>query len=261
MPYDRAILGRTGLEVGRLGVSASYGVPAAAVEEAVDRGVNYLYWGSLRRSGFAQALRNLSSRRDRLAIVIQSYMPVASLVGWSLERALRALRLDHADVLLLGMWNRPLPERMLEAVRGLRRRGLVRYLAVSTHHRPLVARMADSGIDIFHLRYNAVHRGAETEVFPHLAAQPPGIVSFTSTSWRQLLNPRRVPRGERVPTAEDCYRFVLAQPAVQVCMTGPANAEQMRMALSAWEKGPLGPEDLAWMRRVGDAIHGRPSGL
>ena len=34
-------LGRTGLQVGRLGMAAGYGVPAAAVERAFERGVNY----------------------------------------------------------------------------------------------------------------------------------------------------------------------------------------------------------------------------
>jgi hypothetical protein len=41
-------LGLTGLEVGRLGIAASYGVPAKAFEEAFERGCNYFYWGSRR---------------------------------------------------------------------------------------------------------------------------------------------------------------------------------------------------------------------
>ena len=45
------ILGRSGLEVGRLGVASSYGAPPAAFEEAFERGCNYFYWGSLRKSG------------------------------------------------------------------------------------------------------------------------------------------------------------------------------------------------------------------
>ena len=42
LSFDRATLGRTGREVCRLGISASYGVPTAAVERAFDQGVNYL---------------------------------------------------------------------------------------------------------------------------------------------------------------------------------------------------------------------------
>jgi len=148
-------LGRTGLEVGRLGMAASYGVPMAAFE----RGVNYLYWGTLRRDAFAQAIRNLAPRRDRMVVVVQSYSRVAGLVGWSLERALSKLRLDQTDILL------------------------ARHLALSTHHRPLAAQLAsDERFGALHVRYNAEHPGAERDVFPLLPAiNRPGIVSFTAT--------------------------------------------------------------------------------
>src|SRR4029077_2263985 len=148
--------------------------------------------------------------------------------------------------------------RILDASRRLRERGLIRHIAISTHHRPLVSDLsADPDIGIVHVRYNAVHPGAEREVFPLLAANGNrlGMVAFTATSWRQLLNSRRVPPGELVPTAADCYRFVLSHPAVDVCMTGPANEAQAAEALGAIELGPMRPDELAWMGRVGDFIH------
>ena len=43
-------LGHTGLSVGRMGLGAGYGAPAAAFEMAFDRGCNYFYWTS-RKSG------------------------------------------------------------------------------------------------------------------------------------------------------------------------------------------------------------------
>jgi aryl-alcohol dehydrogenase-like predicted oxidoreductase len=249
-------LGRTGLEVGRLGIAASYGVPAAAVERAFERGVNYLYWGTLRRDAFAQAIRNLAPRRDRMVMVVQSYSRVAGLVGWSLERALRKLRLDHADILLFGLWNRPLPPRIVEAGLKLQQRGLARHLALSTHHRPLAAQLAsDERFGALHVRYNAEHPGAERDIFPLLPAiNRPGIVSFTATSWGRLLDRRRTPPGEPVPTSADCYRFVLSNPAVDVCLTGPSSEEQVTQALEALDRGPMPPEEIAWMRRVGSAL-------
>jgi aryl-alcohol dehydrogenase-like predicted oxidoreductase len=260
MSFDRAVLGRTGIHVCRLGLASSYGAPATAVEQAFDHGVNYFYWGTVRRKAFADGLRTLAPRRDRFLLVLQSYSRIAALVGPSVERALRALQFDYADVLLLGLWNGRIPPRILDACRQLRRRGLVRHLAVSTHNRPQIPRLApDPEFDIFHVRYNAVHRGAERDVFPHLPAQdPPGLVAFTATSWRQLLGHRRIPRGEKIPTAADCYRFVLTQPAVNVCMTGPSNAAQFEHALEALRRGPMTEDELAWMRRVGDAIYGKP---
>jgi len=167
--------------------------------------------------------------------------------------------MNYADVLLLGLWNRPVRPAILDAARRLRDRGLVRYLAVSTHHRPLAPQLAAAGIDILHVRYNAIHRGAEREIFPLLEAQEarPGIVSFTATSWGQLLTPSKVPEGERVPTATDCYRFVLSNPAVDICLSGPKDAQQFQAALDAIERGPMDPDELAWMGRVGKAKYGK----
>ncbi|HUI76979.1 MAG TPA: aldo/keto reductase [Bryobacteraceae bacterium] len=253
MPFSPGILGRTGLAVGRMGVAAGYGVPAAAVERAFDHGINYLYWGTIRRDSFGEAIRNLKPQRHRFVLVLQSYSRIAGLVGWSLERALRKLGLDYADILLLGLWNKPVSEGVLDAARRARERGLVRHLALSSHHRPLVAQLAVGGeYDVLHFRYNAAHPGAERDIFPQLpAANRPGLVAFTATSWGQLLSPRRAPAGERVPTASDCYRFVLTRSEVDVCISGPKNAGQMEAALDALRRGPMDEEELAWMRRIG----------
>lgn len=81
------------------------------------------------------------------------------------------------------------------------------------------------------------------------------MVAYTATSWGRLLNTRRVPRNERVPTAADCYRFVLSQPAVNVCLCGPANMQELEHAVRAVRRGPMAEDELEWMRRVGAAIY------
>ena len=268
--FERRVLGRTGVQVGRLGISSSYGVPGDALERAFERGVNYIYWGSRRLASFGEGLKHLRPQRDRFVLVIQSYTRVAGLMAWSLEHALRTLSYDHADVLLLGMWNHPVPPKILDAARELKRRGLVRFLAVSTHQRTLVPQLAAANdFDIIHFRYNAAHPGAEKDIFPHLPVlNRPGLVSFTATSWGQLLGDFKVlpglfmgahpiPKGERVPTATDCYRYVLSRPEVDVCLTGPSNAARIEEGLEAVTRGPMTEEELAWMQRVGRAVAGK----
>jgi aryl-alcohol dehydrogenase-like predicted oxidoreductase len=264
--FERRVLGRIGLKVGRLGISSSYGISGDVLEQAFERGVNYIYWGSRRTATFGEGLKRLRPQRDKFVLVIQSYTRVAGLMAWSLERGLRALSFDHADVLLLGMWNKPVPPKILDAARQLKQRGLVRYLAVSTHNRRMVPPIAAaSDFDIVHFRYNAAHPGAEKDIFPHLPpAHRPGLVSFTATSWGQLLGTtkffvpaRPLPKGERVPTATDCYRYVLSRPEVDVCMTGPSNAARMDEAFEALRSGPMTEEELAWMQRVGRAVTGK----
>ncbi|UCD57281.1 MAG: aldo/keto reductase, partial [Candidatus Hydrogenedentota bacterium] len=119
--------------------------------------------------------------------------------------------------------------------------------------------VAGKGIfDIFHIRYNAAHRGAETDVFPKLPQNDrPGIVTYTATCWGKLLKPARIPRGEETPRGSDCYRFALSNPDVDVCMTGPKNREQMQEALTTLELGQLSEEEMDWMKRVGHHVHGK----
>ena len=267
--FERTSLGRTCLDVGRLGVAAGYGVSGKAVEYAFERGVNYVFWGSRRTESFGAALKGLRFHRDRLVLIVQSYTRMAGLLAWSLEGALRALNFNYTDILLLGLWNRTVPPRILDAARKLKERGLVRFLAVSTHNRAIVPRIAaGNDFDVVHFRYNAAHPGAEDDIFPHLSdTNAPGMVSFTATSWKQLLGKaplqgilpgtHRLPKGERVPNATDCYRFVLSRREVDVCLTGPANIEQMEQALEAIRLGPMTEDELTWMRRVGRAVAGK----
>lgn len=252
-------LGQTGLEVCRLGVSASYGAPAEAFEEAFEKGCNYFYWGSKRKKGMRKAITNicLKGKRDELVVLIQSYSRSPFLTEVFLKNALKSLNIDSADVLLLGWHKRRPSQRMLDKCLDMKAKGLYRYLAISSHNRPLFPRLAQDNIfDIFHLRYNAAHRGAETEVFDQLKDQEkPGIVSYTATRWGQLLNPKKVPRGEKPLSASDCYRFVLSNPTVDVCMCGPRDRNQMQEALQSLELGPLSEDELVRIRKIGDYVH------
>jgi aryl-alcohol dehydrogenase-like predicted oxidoreductase len=246
-------LGRTGLSVGRLGLASSFGVKSPDVERAFEHGVNYFYWGSYRRSGFGKAVAGLAQQhRERMVIAVQSYTRVAGLMGRSVESALRKLKIDHADVLILGWWNELPPERILDAARALRASGKVSHLLISCHDRPRFqqyAQLADVGALM--VRYNAAHPGAETEVFPVLGQNRPGVVSYTATRWSDLLNPALTPAGEPTPRASDCYRFCLSHPSVDVCLAGPKNGTELDEALQALERGPMSEDELAWMKRVG----------
>ncbi len=193
-------------------------------------------------------------------VVAQSYSRSAWYLRRSLTSFLRESGLDHADVLLLGWHNRPPSERILATCAALKERGLFRHLALSGHRRPLFADLAgDRTYDLFHLRYNAGHRGAEEEVFAKLPplTERPGIVTYTATCWGKLLKPAGLPREFPVPRASDCYRFVLTNPAVDVCLCGPRSRTEMEEALAALERGPLSEDELAWMRRMGDRVAGR----
>jgi aryl-alcohol dehydrogenase-like predicted oxidoreductase len=260
--WTTAVLGRTGLRVGRLGIASSFRAPVAAYEEAFERGSNYFTWGTVLRGRCPHlrvALRNLIARgkRDQLVISLLSYAHNAWLTEAMHRSSLRQLGIDHADILLLGYHNRRPPQRLIDRTLCMKEQGLVRFIGITSHTRRLFPSLAREGIfDVFHLRYNAAHRGAEQEVFPALdPATGPGLVSFTATRWGRLLDPKKMPAGEEPPSAADCYRFVLSHPSVHVCMAGTRNLEQMRHALGVLEQGPMSEDQLARMRRIGDYVH------
>lgn len=257
--FTDRILGGTGLNVGPLGLAASYGAPAEAFEAAFDRGCNYFYLGGgRRRAGMKRAIRNLCRKglRDRLVVAIQSYARFGYLMEWFFRYNLKSMGLEQADVLVLGWHNRRPFSGLVRRAQNFRDKGLCKFLAMSGHQRSLFPQMDEEAqFDLFHVRYNAAHRGAEEEIFPHLKTKcRPGIVSYTATRWGQLLNPQKMPPGESVPAPSDCYRFALSNPSVDVCMCGPRNMIQMREALSALDLGPLNEDEMVRMRRIGDYV-------
>jgi aryl-alcohol dehydrogenase-like predicted oxidoreductase len=210
--------------------------------------------------GLTPALREALAR-DRGRYVVATG-PLLGFFPGSLraaaEKARRTLGTDVIDVLQLFWLGKmsAFTASVQREMTALRDSGKVRWLCVSTHDRPRAGRLAsDSILDALMIRYNAAHPGAEGEIFPHLAARRPAIVSYTATSWRKLL---AAPKGwsGRVPSAGDCYRFCLSSPHVDVALMGPSTIGQLRENLAAVERGPLSAEEDAWMRAVGRAVHG-----
>lgn len=261
--HEPAVLGRTGLKVGRLGIASGYGAPTAAIEEAFERGCNYFTWGTVIKGYSApmrQALKNIVAKgqRDRLVLAAFTYAHNNFLTERLLVRGLKSAGLDHADVLILGYFSRKPPRRLIDGALRMKEKGLIRFIGLSSHNRKLLGDLAGTGeFDVMHLRYNAAHRGAETEIFPFLDGERrPGIVSFTATRWGKLLDPKKMPAGETPPMAADCYRFVLSHPAVDVCISGAKTIEQMRENLAGLDAGPMSEAELDRMRRIGDHVHG-----
>jgi predicted aldo/keto reductase-like oxidoreductase len=255
----QVVLGRTGLKVCCLGIASGYWAPAKAIEEAFERGCNYMTWGTVVK-GFSphlrEALRNIKARgqRDRLVLAMFSYAHQSFLTEHFLKKGLRTAGLDYADVLILGHFSGPPSPRIIDGAMKLKEKGLVRSIGLSSHNRKLFPKLLSGRtVDIFHLRYNAAHRGAEAEVFPFLPENnKPGVVCFVGTAWGKLMNSKKMPPGEKAPTAVECYRFVLSHPAVDICMTGPRTIEEMRQNLAVLEQGPMSEDELSNMRRIGD---------
>ena len=254
-------LGITGINVTPLGLSASYLPGKNAVYAAAEEGINLFF-----AFGFdVQMIRGLRelmpSRRDKFVLVSGAYNYIwwAQDVRKALEKRLRQFKTDYIDIFLFLGVMKPVEftPKVHDALLRLKEEGKVRSIGLSCHNRLFLSRVAATGdVDALMLRYNAAHRGAEREIFPQLAGHNPGVISYTATRWTYLLRrPRAWPKDARIPTAGECYRFVLSNPHVHSVLTAPRSERELRENIAAVHKGPLDEEDMKFMREFGDAVY------
>lgn len=191
--------------------------------------------------------------------------------GWqvrrSVENALRKLGTDYLDVFKLGWLGRTsiYSKGIIDTLLKLKQEGRILSIGTSIHDRKRAGRLAqDSEIDLFMIRYNAKHPGAEQEIFPHLSKRNPAVVSYTALAWGQLIRPLKEivmppwPGGESFNgpplSPAICYRFVLTNPNVHVVLTGPQNREQLSLNMDAIKQGPLEPDEMNWIRQYGQLV-------
>lgn len=251
----------------RMGVAGSYGIDSTDIRWAADNGANYWVWGR----GFGRVTEGI---RD--VIKHEREKHVVSLLGWgffgrqvrrSVEGALRKLGADYLDVFKLGWLGRTsiYSEGIIDTLMKLKREQKILGIGTSIHDRKRAGRLAlNSKIDLFMIRYNAKHTGAEQDIFPHLSKRNPAVVSYTALAWGQLIRPLkgvamppwpgRVSMNGPPLSPELCYRFVLSNPNVHVVLTGPQNREQLRQNLAAVKQGPLKPEEMDWVRQYGRLV-------
>lgn len=242
----------------RLGLAGNYGISEDGVRAAFDAGVNYVFWTPTHKNVTAPLKERLKVDRERMVVASG---PTLGYFGGSVrrgaEKLLRVLGTDYLDVLQV-FWvgvTSALTEGVLGEMVKLKEEGKVRALGVSIHDRERAGRLAeDSPLDLFMIRYNAAHPGAERDIFPHLQRRHPAVVAYTATRWRKLLSR---PKGWEGPVmrASDCYRFCLSNPNVDVVLTGPKSAAEFAENLTEVQKGPLSEDELAWIRPFGKVVH------
>lgn len=257
MSFLQTTLPKLEKPVHRLGLAVNYGIDDEGVDEALERGLNYIFYTAMRTGRSRQALRRALAR-DRARYVVATGPSMAFFganVRSACEARLRELGTDRIDVFQLfwlgktSAWT----EGTIDALHALKAEGKIGAFGISIHDRPRAAALAAS-LDLLMIRYNAAHPGAEREIFPALAhrgeAERPAVVAYTATSWRRLLKRPRGWKG-RVATAADAYRFCLSSADVDVVLTAPASASELRENLAGLERGALDEDEQRWLRELG----------
>ena len=106
------------------------------------------------------------------------------------------------------------------------------------------------------IRYNAAHRGAETDIFPVTSHRGLPVVTFTGLRWGALLkSTMEDPPDYQPPLPSDCYRFCLANQHVSVALAAPSNRNELEHDLALLDdwRAPS-PIELNAIRAHGDRV-------
>jgi predicted aldo/keto reductase-like oxidoreductase len=233
------------------------------VRHALDRGVDFLNWCGV-PDALSETVAGLGGRRPGVVVCVQFEARTAADAGEELDRILTELRTDYVDILTFYYveareeWDEIRgPGGALEFCAAARRAGRVRLLGLTSHQRPLAAEVARGGLlDLLMIRYNAAHRGAETDVFPTTAALGMPVVAYTCLRWGALLRGTpEDPPGFAVPPAPAWYRFALQHPAATVALMAPDNRTELDEDLTVLQApGPLPPEEYERLASHGQRV-------
>lgn len=251
----------TGKTVHRLGLSATYRPGRQTIHRAIDEGINFFFCFSI-DTQMTKVMRDVFRQgREKYVIATGAYNLIWGHPNLrrSLEKRLRQLGTDYIDLFLfLGVTKgKQFSQRDREELYRLREEGKVLGVGMSSHDRKFAGELASRGaLDSIMMRYNAAHRGAERDIFPYVQHDRTSLVSYTATRWTSLLRrPKSWPPEKPVPTAGMCYRFVLSNPHVDLCLTAPSNIRQFDENLREVCRGPLSEEEMSFMRSFGDTTY------
>jgi len=264
MKFERRTLGNSGHTVAPFGIGGGYAARSKVFDMALEAGINYFLWAPSFPTYIPMTRwlnRKFKADREKILLATVTYFwKIPGSLERTVRRHLKWLGTDYIDYFHLGMI-RSKDRRALDAISAYKEKGIIRHIAFSCHNRKLAAELVrEWPVDLAMIRYNAAHRGAESEFFPNVDISKVGVVAFNATRHRQLLSaPKNWPSNRPVPTAGDCYRFVLTHPKVTLCLAGPSKHEHIKEILKTTEKGPMSEEEMNWMREFGDKVYGRKS--
>lgn len=277
---DRQPLGKSGLRVGPvcLGIVRE----PETVLAAFDAGINFfflsvdmhwpLYEGT--RRGLEALLARGGGVRDEIVVGVVSYLEQPLFQAFQVQEVINAVAgLERVDLIIAGAVSNPasLDSRLepMTYARDLTFRG-ARAIGASFHDRRQAVKAATlDQLDILYVRYNTVHPGARTDLFPFLPpVRTSRIFNFKSTMFRvtaEMLPGLGIalPNGW-LPDVPDYYRFALSRPELDGILASPGTPEEVEALAVALSKGSLlleEEEHMVWLSTLAGARGLFPRGL
>ncbi len=230
---NRIALGKTGLEVNRLGLG---GIPILRVDEyqavetvlhAVERGVDFIdtsraYRTSERRIGMA-----LKQTDKKVILASKSHSLTSEGIQTDLATSLKELQMDYIDLYQChfvkdeNAYNQLIsPGGALEGLVKSKEEGMIGHIGISSHSLDLFDRILEDGFfETIMVCFSFLEPAAGEKIIPKAIEKNVGVIAMKSFSGGIIENPRLA------------LKYVFSQPGV-VVLTG---VEQKDLFDENWE--------------------------
>ena len=249
------ILGKTGLEISRLGLG---GIPIqkidaegtrALIGELVKAGVNFIdtargYTVSEEYLGYA-----LEGVRDRFVLATKSMARTKEAMEKDIDTSLGNLRTDYIDLYQIhnpgakDLEQVMAPGGALEALREARAAGKIGHIGITLHSVELFQQAVDlPWVETIMFPYNIVETQGE-ELIARCAEKNIGFICMKPLA------------GGAIEDATTAMRFVASNPNVTVVIPGMADAEEITQNVSATvDTAPLSAEEQGKIQKIRESL-------
>lgn len=249
------ILGKTGLEISRLGFG---GIPIqkidaegtkALIEDLIDKGVNFIdtargYTVSEEYLGYA-----LEGVRDKFVLATKSMARTKEAMAKDIDTSLKNLRTDYIDLYQIhnpgakDVEQVMAPGGALEALMEAKAAGKIGHIGITLHSVELFGQAVElDWVETVMFPYNIVETQGE-ELIAKCAEKNIGFICMKPLA------------GGAIEDASVAMRFIVSNPAVTVVIPGMADkAEIAQNADAISDTSPLNAEEQAKIAKIKDEL-------
>ena len=270
IPLPTAVLGRTGLDVTRLGYGAAHRKPMEDPQQerilnaVLDAGINYIDTAGCYGNSEELIGRYISSRSSKFYLATKcgcthtdAPWTKKSVFG-DLHRSLKRLKADYVDV--MQPHNPPaeeaVREELVDALVEMRDQGKIRWIGISTTLPHLPTYLEWGVFDVFQIPYSALERdhegwitkaasaGIGIVIRGGVAQGEPGVGKGEMTNHWEKYDEACLDdlRDEGESRTSFILRHTLTHPHSDTNIVGTTNPDHLRENVEAIQRGPMSPD-------------------
>jgi len=242
---EKRVLGRTGLEVTRIGLGTIPIIPVSVdravkiINAALDDGINYIDTASVYKTSEEKIGRVMRKRRDECYLATKVRKRNRKEAEEEMRTSLKLLQTDHLDIWQLhdvSTW----PD--WEEVMGrngayyslcrARDKGLTRFIGITGHNCEVLKEAVKSGkFDTVLVCYNVLTREPAEEVIPLAKKHNIGVINMKTNAGGVPFK-YVIPRGKKQApsklTVEDTMRWAMTNDDIDCFLCGPKLVKEIR---------------------------------